>query len=173
MTPQLKRSFDRLEKERRRILLLIDPLTEEQFSRSVDGKWSVAQILTHIVTSENLALGYMKKKSLGLSSLPDSGFSEVVKLGLLKISQRLPIRYKVPKGIEERTPEPLDKQSLLKQWEAVRGELHALLSGIDKKHNRKLVFKHPVAGMFNAWQGVSFMREHLLHHLPQIQRHLK
>jgi hypothetical protein len=170
MNFELLQIFKKLEKDREQILISIASLSQERYHRSIHGKWSVSQILTHLLTSERLALIYMKKKSLGLSSLHNSGWLEPVKLFLLQISQRLPIRYKAPKPILDHTPPALGFDELKNQWETSRTELKNFLETIDEQNVRKMIFKHPVAGKFNAVQGMTFLREHMLHHLPQIKR---
>jgi hypothetical protein len=173
MNANLKAVFEKLEREREQILLRVAPLNEEQYRRSVLGKWSISQILTHLVTSERLALIYLKKKSQGVDSLKNSGWVESTKLILLQLSQRLPIRYRVPTSIAAHTPEALTFEALSHQWQLSRNELKSFLESIDEKHIKKLVFKHPVVGKLDIIQGVTFLREHLLHHLPQINRLLK
>jgi hypothetical protein len=58
-------------------------------------------------------------------------------------------------------------------WEEERSKLQMFLTSIDEKHINKKIFKHPIAGMFNAAQGVAFLREHLIHHRPQIVKLVK
>lgn len=170
MNSKLQVQFDLLEDARHDVITLISRLDEIGFNKGNGNKWSVGQILIHIVTSEKLALQYMRKKSLGVDSLKESGFVEPVKLTILKISQRLPIKYKVPKNIREKTPEPVSKEQLIQLWDQSRAEMKAFLESIEEKNVNKKIFKHPIAGMFNARQGVTFLREHLLHHKPQIAR---
>jgi hypothetical protein len=173
MNRRLQEAFDALEQSRLKLLQEVEQLNSEQYNKEQNGKWSVAQIVTHIITSEKLALLYMKKKSLGISSLENSGFLEPVKLTLLKISQRLPIRYKAPVEIIKHTPEAMTLESANTEWKNLRIKLRAFLEGIEDSNVKKKIFKHPIAGRFNAIQGITFLREHLLHHLPQIRRHLK
>jgi hypothetical protein len=168
MNSNLQQQFIRLENSKADITKLVSYIDEENFRLGIGNKWSPGQILIHLVTSEKLALQYMQKKSLGVASLNNSGFIEPVKLALLKISQRLPIRYKVPKIIHEKTPTPPSKEELLRAWDQSRSELKTFLDSIDEKNINKKIFKHPIAGMFNVIQGVAFLREHLLHHKPQI-----
>jgi hypothetical protein len=170
MNTELNRIFTKIEIDREQILNSVAGLSVEQYHRSINGKWSIGQILTHLLTSERLALMYMKKKSLGITTLKNSGWLEPIKLFLLQISQRLPIRYKAPAPIVKHTPDSLAFSDLKKQWVESRLELHAFLETIDDRNIRKMIFKHPIAGMFNAIQGVTFLREHLMHHLPQINR---
>lgn len=170
MNSKLQHQLDLLEKLRIDITELVSHIDEADFNRSTGGKWSIGQILIHVVTSENLALHYMRKKSLGIDKLQNAGFIEPIKLTLLKISQRLPIKYKVPKGIHEKTPQAPSKEELFRTWKQGRADLTMFLGSIEEKNINKKIFKHPIAGMFNATQGIAFLREHLLHHRPQIVR---
>jgi uncharacterized damage-inducible protein DinB len=165
---KLQQQFNLLEQTRTEIVNLLSGVDQSSFERSVHGKWSIAQILMHVITSERLAVLYMRKKSLGVQTLKNSGILEPLKLLLLQVSQRLPIKYKVPTSIRDKTPLPPPKEELLKVWEEERAKLDRFLSSIDDKHVSRMIFKHPLVGMFNAAQGVAFLREHLMHHRPQI-----
>ncbi|HEY0742804.1 MAG TPA: DinB family protein [Chryseosolibacter sp.] len=170
MNSTLEKHFARLEQSKNEILTLIATLTEHEFHQSIHGKWSVGQILIHIVTSERLALEYMKKKSLGIAHAGTSGLIEPLKLTLLQLSQRLPIKYKVPKVIREKTPDAPSKQELIEMWNRERQNLRNFLESIPDNYVNKKIFKHPIAGMFNPSQGIVFLRAHLLHHRPQVVR---
>lgn len=170
MHESFAKAFDKLEKTKSEVLVKVSALSETDYYKRIDNRWSVAQILTHILTSEQLALSYMRKKYLGVDQLKNSAWMEPSKLLLLQASQRLPIKYKAPKGIAEKTPEPLSFHELSTQWSTLRTDLSTFLHSIPDEHIRKMIFKHPIAGMFNATQGVTFLREHLMHHIPQIDR---
>lgn len=168
MNSKLQYQFNLLEQTRTEIVDLLSGVDQTSFERNVRDKWSIAQILIHVITSERLAVLYMRKKSLGVDSLKNSGVIEQIKLLLLRISQRLPLKYKVPTSIRDKTPVAPTKDELLAMWETERAKLKTFLSSIDDKHVSKMIFKHPIAGMLNAAQGVAFLREHLIHHRPQI-----
>jgi hypothetical protein len=172
MHQALHTQFDKLELLRKKVVEDVSSLSTDRYFKQSKNKWSIAQILTHILISEQLALGYMKKKSLGIDRLQNSSWKESLKLTLLKVSQRLPIKYKAPKTILDKTPEPLSFEDLSKDWLRTRIDLRAFLETIQQENVRKKIFKHPIAGMFDAPRGISFLREHLLHHLPQIRRQL-
>lgn len=163
-----------LEKQREEILQSVSHLPDDAFNRAPQpGKWSVAQILTHILTSEKLSLGYMKKKVQGIDQLKDSGLSESLRLWLLIVSQRIPVKYKAPKVVVENTPETLSLARVTEEWTNFRKELAAFLSTIDDKHARRVIYKHPLAGRFDVRQTLIFFREHINHHRPQIDRILR
>ena len=172
MNAQFQTAFHTLEQQRINIIDRVKNLSPEAFDRQpAPGKWSIAQILTHILTAERMTLGYMKKKSQGIDQLMDSGIIQSVLLVLLKISQRIPnIRYRAPRVIVTNTPDSLSFEELSKNWESVRNDLKIFLESIEEKNARKLVFKHPFAGRLDARQAVIFMHEHVYHHWPQIKR---
>lgn len=172
MNTQFQHAFHTLEQQRVSIIDQVKNLSPEAYNRQpASGKWSIAQILTHILTSERMTVGYMKKKSQGIDQLKDSGFTQAVLLMLLKISQRIPnIKYRAPQVIVANTPDSLSFAELSKNWDAVRNDLKNFLESIEEKNVRKLVFKHPFAGRLDARQAVIFMHEHVYHHWPQIKR---
>jgi hypothetical protein len=170
MNAGLEKIFNELEKQRENIYFKIADLPSDQYSRSVNGKWSIGQILTHLMTSERLSLLYMKKKSLGIKNLNDSGSLEAFKTFLLKISQRLPLRFTAPKFLIAHTPSALDKEDLQLKWIRSRQELKNFLEKIEDQNVRKKIYKHPVAGRLDARQAMIFFYEHIRHHLPQIKR---
>lgn len=174
MNEALQKVFWQLEKQREELQARINHLPEERFNKSMErGKWSIAQILTHLVTSERLSLGYMKKKIQGAEQAGNSGIWEEIKLVILIISQRLPLKFRAPKVVTENTPHALSKQELFSLWENSRSELKNFLEATDERHTRKLIFKHPVAGRLDVRQALVFFREHIRHHRPQINRLLR
>jgi len=133
-----------------------------------DGRWSISQILTHILTAERLSLEYMKKKALGIEGLDETGIVEQIKFFILTISQRIPLKYKAPKGVVQQTPPPLSFGDLVRQWEAVRTELKDFLEAIKDENVHKMIYKHPHIGRLDVIHALKFLNEHMKHHRPQI-----
>jgi uncharacterized damage-inducible protein DinB len=171
MNRKLQAVFEQAEKERHAIVTSLAAISSDKFYfRPKPGKWSVSQILFHIILSERISLVYMKKKSLGIEQAGDSGFWEELKFLVLKISQRLPLKFKAPDVIAQKEPESLPLDELAVKWNAVRAEQENFLQQLPDQHQRRLIYKHPFAGRLNVYQAVAFMREHVNHHLPQIKR---
>jgi hypothetical protein len=120
-----------------------------------------------------MSLNYMKKKIQGIDKLKNSGWTESGKIVVLKISQRLPFKYKAPKQVLENTPNTLSVDELREQWDIVRNDLQIFLNNIEEKNCRKMIYKHPVAGYLDATQALMFFREHIHHHMPQIRKQMK
>src|SRR5690242_13942735 len=109
--------FEAVEADRTQLLNKVSTLTPEQFMKIPEsGKWSVSQILTHIMVSERLSVLYMRKKSQGIDQLDNSGIVEYFKMIFLKGSQRLPLKYRAPKALAEHTPEAMTLEQLTQQW---------------------------------------------------------
>jgi hypothetical protein len=174
MHPLLLKRFNMLEADRQKLLLTLTAIPPEAtLSQAPAGKWSVNQILTHLITSERLSLLYMRKKSLGVQNLSNSGIREALKLVVLKVSQRLPLKYKAPGILVEHTPEVLPLPQAVEQWNTVRNDLRKFLDGIKDQHIRKMIYKHPVVGMLDVMQAMAFFHEHIHHHWPQVKNLLK
>lgn len=134
-----------------------------------NGKWSISQILTHLLTSERLSLNYMKKKAQAPVAMLDTiGLKDDIRFFLLKLSQHLPVRYKAPNVVLENTPAPLSFDDLVRDWEILRTEMHDFLHEIDPDKIDKKIYRHPIAGRLGVVHAVKFMTLHLNHHRPQI-----
>lgn len=175
MNPGFQSIFDELETQRAEILNQVKALSVEKFNYSPSlEKWSISQILTHILVAEQLSLLYMRKKSLGIDQLKDSGIVQSFTIQLLKASQRIPaIKFKAPKVVLTNTPPAYPLEELTTRWESHRSNLKKFLEGLGDKNVKKLLYKHPIAGRLDARQALVFFREHIIHHLPQINRLLK
>jgi uncharacterized damage-inducible protein DinB len=172
MHTKLQRLYDQLEVDRKRLLAKVELVSEEKFNRQpIPGKWSLGEVLSHIVASEHGSTSYMKKKSLGIDQVDNSGIVESLKLGLLIASQRLPLlKFKAPKIVLDHTPQFSSAEAIIRQWDSVRADLKIFLEAVTDKNLRKKIYKHPIAGRLDVVQAVTFYREHIIHHSPQIKR---
>jgi hypothetical protein len=174
LNPKLQRQFERLENDRIELLDKLKECPEETLAREpIAGQWSINQILSHLITSERLTLIYLKKKSLGVDQVANSGILEELKMIVLKVSQRLPFRFRAPELVVKNTPAPVSLAELVIRWNVSRIEFRDFLDTVKEENLGKLIYKHPVAGRLNVIQCVVFLREHFHHHLPQIKRALR
>ncbi|GCC50751.1 DinB family protein [Chryseotalea sanaruensis] len=174
MNSQLEKHFHKLEEQRTEILnSLLSKSATELSAPPAPGKWSVLQILTHLYASEKLSFGYIKKKSLGIQDTANADLRQAMVLTVLKISQRLPFRFRAPKVVVENTPETMSLEQLVNHWNLLRLELKAHLENVPDGHLHKLVYKHPMAGRLSLPQALQFFAEHINHHKPQIKKALK
>lgn len=164
--------FSRLEAERETLLSALKDMPDA-FHHAAPGKWSIQQILAHIVAGERLSVKYLSKKILGMKDTVNTGLWEEFKMLVLILSQRLPIKFKAPRVVLEHTPTYVTIEQLSADWKAAREELRMLLEQFDDRDIRKRVYRHVRAGRLNVQHALIFLREHILHHRPQIDRLIK
>lgn len=170
MNHQLLNHFGKCETDRVKLILELSGYPETRLAhKPTSERWSVNQILIHLLTSEQMTLAYLKKKSLGVDQVRDSGPIESLKILLLILSQRLPMKFKAPGVLVAHTPATVPLAILAPQWETLRREMQDFLETIRDEHLNRLIYKHPVAGRLDVIQCLSFMREHFRHHLSQIK----
>jgi hypothetical protein len=170
----LLNTFNALEKKKADVLKELSFLPDEKLNYKPNpDKWSINEILIHLLTAERFSVDYIEKKSMGIKNLDNTGIMESLKSIVLTISQRLPfLKFKEPK-ILAATARKMSHLEIIEEWDNVRKEMKETLDRIRDENLQKKIYKHPVAGYLNAKQGIGFLYQHLLHHLPQIRRLMK
>lgn len=160
-----------MESQRHALLNSVRHLAKEKLNHQVKGKWSINQIVAHLITAERLSLNYLQKKVNAIHEAENSTIWEEVKMALLVASQRLPgLKFKAPRVVVENTPSDVDLNSLQKEWETLRKDLRDFLDKIPDGQEKKLIYKHVRAGRLNTLHALRFFREHIVHHAPQIKK---
>lgn len=170
MNKSLQTKFDSLEAQRVKLVNSLKNLSAEKLNQQPPGKWSINQVIAHLITAERLSLAYLKKKIQAIDEVEDTGLAEELKMIVLIISQRLPFRFTAPKVVVENTPKANDIQLLELEWNQVRSELKVLLESIADNQIKRKIYKHVIAGKLNIGQTIVFFNEHVIHHQPQINR---
>lgn len=173
MTSQLQKQFAFLEEERSRLLQHLKSLNSEQLNFHEPAKWSLNQVYAHLIASEQLSVNYLKKKTQGLAQLPNTGFVEELKMTVLIISQRLPVKFKAPKVVVENTPIYESAKQIEEAWNNTRSDLAQVLNRFAEDQLNRKVYRHPLAGLLNIKQALRFFQEHMIHHQPQIKNLLR
>jgi uncharacterized damage-inducible protein DinB len=174
MTQQLQKLYNKIELQRSQLLQSLQTLPGEKLNYHTPGKWSINQIIAHLITAENLSIQYLNKKILGASETMDSGFVEELKMVLLVISQRMPLlKFKAPKFVVERTSKETEIKKLADDWDRSRAELKNILDHLPDQYLKRKIYKHVRVGMLNIQHALKFFREHVGHHTPQIKYLLK
>ncbi len=174
MNPTLKSHFDKIEAQKAGILATVSGLTEQERNTPPHpGKWSINQIIAHLITAEKMTLAYMQKKVLAIDVAKNAGLVDELKMVVLYLSQRLPIKFKAPKAVVERTENYTSFEQLEQDWTKVRKGLHDFYSNLKDDQINKRIYRHIIAGRLGAKHSIIFIQEHFLHHLPQIKRLIK
>jgi uncharacterized damage-inducible protein DinB len=173
LNPKLLSLFNNLEWQRNSLLNEIKSVSKEKLNAHPPGKWSTNQVLAHIITAEQLSIGYVKKKFQGINDASDTGLLEELKMVTLYISQRLPLKFKAPKVVVESTPVFESIEQIEAAWNKARADLKELLNQFNDTQLSRKIYKHPAAGRLNIQQTLKFFGEHIIHHQPQIKKLLK
>lgn len=163
--------YELLEAQRHSLLSSIQNLSPEKLNHRIQGKWSINQIIAHLIAAERLSLNYLQKKVNAIHEVKNSGLWEEVRMALLVASQRLPgLKFKAPRVVVENTPPVADLNALLKEWETLRKDLKNFLEKLPAGSEKKLIYKHARAGRLSTLHALRFFREHIIHHTPQIKK---
>ncbi len=168
MHPRLEYLYERIESQRQKLLQPLLKLSNEKLNGHPTDKWSINQIVAHLIAAERLSVGYISKKIQGIETLADTGLVDELKMVLLVLSQRLPLKFKAPKVVVENTTQENDLKKLEEEWDTVRADLKKLLEQIEDDQVRRKILKHVRMGMINIQHTLRFFGEHVGHHKPQI-----
>jgi hypothetical protein len=172
MDSRLEKIFISLEQQRKLLLIELGNISVEALNRQRSGKWSISEIAGHLISAEQLSLGYINKKINAINKVGNTGIWGELKLWAFIISQRLPLKYKAPKMLGEKPKSYPDMAALERDWSKSREELKGLLERFSGHELKKKIYRHPVMGRSNITHTLIFFREHIIHHYPQIKRQL-
>jgi len=173
MDSKLESKFKNFENSRLKLLTELEKRGDKELNyHPGKDKWSVIQVMHHLIIIEQLSIGYINKKLTYKTNIKKSGFSAAIKVFVLKLLLRMPFRFKAPKIVSE-VPNSGDFNQVKDQWDQTRKELRKLLDNLPEEFLNKNIFKHALAGKMNIYQMLSFMDEHFKHHVKQIDRILK
>jgi len=172
VNPKLAERFQLLETQRLSLLAGLQEKTGTEINQTRTPKWSIAQIAGHLITAERLSISYIDKKINAINEVGNTNFWNEVKLVVFIISQRLPLKYKAPKNLGDLPKSYADVESLVKDWNEVRQELEILLQRFSEENLKKKIYRHPILGRCSVLHALTFFREHIIHHNPQIERQL-
>ena len=135
---------------------------------SVDS-WSAAQVMYHLMLSENYALQYCKKKLGFKPTLKKAGIGAKVRSLIVQGYLLSPIKVKAPKAVASpMLPKEGDLISIAKKWREQRREMGDFLNSIPVEYLDKEVYKHPLGGRLSLAGMIDFLDAHFQNHKKQI-----
>lgn len=172
MNSKLELLFQTLEKQRSNVLNELKSTSAETLNHSRNNKWSISQVVGHMVQAERMSVAYMSKKINAIKEVDDTGLWGEMKLWVFIISQRVPLKYKAPANLGDKPPSYADFAALEKDWNDARQSLKQFLETVPDSGLSKMIYRHPVMGRSNVVHALKFFREHIIHHHPQIKKQL-
>lgn len=170
METQLQNQFNKLENQRFQLIEFVKSISHlEQNRIPSQGKWSVNQILLHLILAEELSVKSIKAKIITSQNIEKTGWMNSIRVLLLRIFLRSSKKFKAPKAVSD-LPQHLEFKELAERWNVARKNLNDLLESLPETLLNKSIFKHPVAGKLTIYGGLSFIEEHVRRHQKQIHQ---
>lgn len=173
MSKKLESQYKKFEQDRKSLLDSLQSISNEKLNLPpAADKWSVIQILNHLIMAEYGTFGYLKKKIKAVDSLEKAGFTSWLGYQFIKINLALPIKTKAPKGIDQ----PAGDEKLvdvIAKWDKLRADWFQFLAQIKDGDLEKAIFKHPFGSRLNIYQTIGFCDDHFKKHEKQIKNILK
>ncbi|HEY4651297.1 MAG TPA: DinB family protein [Pontibacter sp.] len=171
MNPKLEVKYLYFEKSRNKLLKDLQSIDNTQLNTpSAEGKWSIGQILAHLLQVEQVTISSIQHK-LQQEELHTVSLKNKVRAVLLKLALNSGMKFKAPPAVAT-VPTIVSLEQIQQQWDETRYKLEDLLTELPPALLDKCLFRHPYAGMLTISQTLTFLQDHFNHHLHQIQ-HLK
>ena len=172
MHAALEKQFMQLETERKELFNRLKNYNDDALNKQpAAGKWSVAEVIAHLITAEEMSLKYLSKKVQDTSKAEKEGLKNKWRWLLVQIVFTFDIKFKAPEIVEPK----LGYQSLANlemHWGKVRAQTLEVLSKLSDDELNKELWKHAIAGKMNLHHMVQFFGVHYHRHLKQIDRTL-
>lgn len=172
MNAQLQRNFNKLEADRKALFTELKQYTDELLNKKpAPEAWSVAEVIGHLLTAEEMSLAYLKKKMQDTASAKPEGIKQKWRWLLVQIVFTFDIKFKAPDIVTPKmgftTLAELDKR-----WSETRSQTADVLNRLSDKELNSQLWKHAVAGKLNLHHMVAFFGIHFNRHKKQITRTL-
>ena len=172
MNSLLEKQFNQLEEERRQLFSELKIYDDAVINKKpAPGKWSVAEVIAHLITAEEMSLQYLMKKTQDTSRAEKETFKNKWRWLLVKIVFSANIKYKAPQIVEPKSGyESL--ANLEMYWAKIRLQTLSVLNKLSDDELNKELWKHAIAGKMNLHHMVKFFGIHFRRHKKQIARTL-
>ena len=170
MNSELHAAWQLMEDARTKYLSLLDSWSDKRLHEQPSGGWNALQVTEHLITSEYGTLHYLLKKTQApASELEESDEQSAEASRKLNLALKSDLKWEAP-GVLAPPSGAHSLAELTAKWDELRKGWFQLLSSIDEAYIRKQVFKHPIAGRIDLLQTLSFVENHIHHHVHQIRR---
>lgn len=175
INPKVEKQLSLLDKKLNNLLEELKDYSDAQLNRSPgEGKWSVIQVMHHLLLAETGSYNYLQKKLSFNPELKDSGFQSWYRKQGLRLFLWAPFKWKSPAAIgDEYLPEQAGFWDTARQWKEQRAQLKIYLNSLPPDIFAKEAYKHPRAGRLDIAGMLEFFNWHFNRHRKQILRIVK
>lgn len=169
MKTAIKEKINQLEQKRFELMSELEVLNDERLNyKPLENKWSIIQIMHHLIKSEKLSVIYITRKITNKSTIDKSSLISKLNAFALKWSLILPLKLKAPHNVSD-VPNFDTFQNTKSKWDKIRNSFASIVESMSDDLLNKDIFKHPVAGEMNIEGTIDFFDAHFKHHQKQIK----
>lgn len=169
MDPRLTKQWDRMEERKARMVARVGGAsTERRERRPTPTSWALVDVLEHCVLVEEgvttaLATDPIPEKPRQLGKGGKAPWWVIRLVLIANVRIKAPVERILPKR-ETTFPD------LTARWERQRSTLQGWLEAQPTGVLSAPRFRHPLAGWLDVPQALTFISDHLIHHLAQLDR---
>jgi hypothetical protein len=156
---------------RAELLLELRGLTTEQGAWRPDGRWSLQHVVEHLVLAERGGFDLIWRAAEAFRAGTPVWVGESENAGV--VIEDIVARTWKPRETAPPSAEPTGSGSLA-QWMAHLESCDALLrhlpAHVEGLPLERVIYPHFLCGPLDALQRLDFIRFHMQHHLPQVER---
>ncbi len=175
MTKRVKNQLDNLNSELGLLFRDLKKYSDADLNwKPAEGKWSVLQIMEHLILAEFYSHKYLEKKLSFNPQLKNAGLVSAFRSMAVTTYLKWPFRIKAPEGVgTEKLAEQSTFWELVKQWKSNRENLESYLSELPADLFKKQTYKHPMGGRMSIAGMMTFHKNHFRRHSKQIYKILQ
>lgn len=170
MNKDINEKLEILENKKTDFLKCFELISDEKLNtQPAKDKWSLAQILYHVVKAEQgTVISFMNsiRKENNLNTVGAKAFFKSL---LLNLALKSNFKFKAP-PIAQKVPDNVNVKEVTNKWDEIRKDLKNTCLKIPEENYNKGIFKHPYIGLINLEQSLNFLINHINHHLLQVEK---
>ncbi len=168
MKTTILEKVEQIENDRIDLLNKLAEYDEDKLNcKPASGKWSVLQIINHLIISEKLSVIYIKRKLSGKNGLGKATLKSKINAFVLRYGLLLPLKLKAPENVSN-LPDYDSFENIKQNWDKVRKSFVSIIIDLPDDMLDKDIFKHPTVGKMNIEGAIDFFDSHFKHHRKQI-----
>jgi len=161
-----------LDAELSELLKVLKDYSERTLNKKpVEGKWSVLQVMHHLILVEGYGKAYVEKKLSFNPNPKKAGLAGTWRNFVMKTVLKFPFKVNAPDAVSgDNLPEESSFWETAKKWKQQREELRTFLESLPVEHFNKELYKHPLAGKMSLYGLMDFNVAHFKRHRKQINK---
>ena len=168
MDARFEKMFQAFDERRCALLNQVEALSAERLvARPIPGKWSILEIVEHLVLAEREVLQNLAEPSELVARRRGLKAHLAYPMVMVALKCGIPVKAPSPRMLPKCNTSLAD---LRRQWDESQRWFRSYVNALDREGFGRAVFAHPVAGPMNVGQTLHMGQLHVATHSRQIRR---